>query len=113
MLNKVLLKTQKVSEKQEKKLLELHSELDEIFHTVYLMTDEVAEKLGYSLTIAIKDIEYQMQANWNFNQDANYHTWWYRMPKCSCPTMDNEERFGVSKIISHKCIIHKHLCDVN
>lgn len=59
---------------------------------------------------ALDKIEYALQELWGFGKDHAMHKFWYR-PKCSCPRIDNEERYGmkVGQIISGGCILHKHL----
>lgn len=56
---------------------------------------------------ALDKIECALQELWGFPKDYNMHKFWYR-PKCSCPRMDNEGRYGmgVGKIISGGCILH-------
>jgi len=110
MLNQDLIKQQNISKKQQQRLMKLYKELEEFFAYVRDLTEDEAKKLGYALTITLKDIEFQLQENWNFEQNALYHTWWDKIPKCSCPKLDNKERFGVEKIINCGCIIHSHLC---
>ena len=110
MLNQELLVTQKVTTEQQEKLFELYDELENIFECTRNMSEEEVLKLGYSITISVKNIEYQLQENWNFPQDENFHSWWYKVPKCSCAKMDNAESIGYRKYVNCGCLIHGHLC---
>ena len=51
-------------------------------------------------------ISYELQELWGFTKDASYH-FWFNLPHCTCPKMDNRERMGTnSMIISGGCPIH-------
>lgn len=51
--------------------------------------------------------EFTLQKIWRFPQDKNYHRYWFKIPKCQCPKVDNEERVGTEyRIISESCKIH-------
>ena len=54
----------------------------------------------------MRELEYKLQENWNFDKDPLKHTWWNRFEKCTCPKIDNAERFGYEKIISSNCPFH-------
>lgn len=54
----------------------------------------------------IECIEFEMQKNWHFTQDRNFHEW-YKVPKCTCPKMDNADARGTShRVISLDCPVH-------
>lgn len=51
-------------------------------------------------------IEYYQQGLWGFPLDPNYHFFW-RFPHCSCPRLDNEDRWGTGyHVVSTDCILH-------
>jgi len=55
----------------------------------------------------IEEIEFLMQRAWGFEEDAAFHTWWYQAPHCTCPPIDNAERFGSkNKVIRQDCPLH-------
>ena len=55
----------------------------------------------------LQKIEFAMQKAWKFTQDARFHTWWFRAPKCLCPKMDNEDSLGTGfNTISEDCPLH-------
>ena len=108
-LNQALLDSQKVSPEQAKTLEELYTQLDALFETCAPTTDDILEVVGEEVTNMIKEIEFQLQVNWNFEKDELKHTWWNKVPGCKCPRIDNDERFGCPKLISSGCPIHKHM----
>lgn len=59
------------------------------------------------LAYGVECIEYELQGYWKFKQDRNYHSWWFKVPHCRCPTIDN---YGVlfigRRIITESCPIH-------
>ena len=60
----------------------------------------------------LESLEYNMQRVWKFDQDRNYHSWWYRVPYCTCPKMDNGDPlyFG-NRIFRHDCPVHNHIIE--
>lgn len=53
-------------------------------------------------------IEFELQKAWGFSQDKNFHRFWNR-PGCSCPTMDNDDRYPYgSYIITGGCSLHSY-----
>ena len=50
--------------------------------------------------------EFELQKLWKFPEDARFHRFW-ETPRCECPKMDNEERYGTSySAISLGCKLH-------
>ena len=55
----------------------------------------------------ITDIDFDLQEAWGFERDEKFHTWWYRLPKCICPKIDNRDCVGtVLRYTSHDCPLH-------
>jgi len=55
----------------------------------------------------LHEIEYELQKLKKYNNDIDYHIFWYQQPCCNCPKLDNDEKIGVShKVVSLECIIH-------
>lgn len=80
------------------------------YHGVKLTTYDAIEKeedpvklkqLAQELTIT----EFKLQSLWGFPEDANFHRFW-ETPKCSCPVLDNEDRYPHSHIINQSCLLH-------
>lgn len=60
-----------------------------------------------SLAYSVECIEYELQGYWHFKQDRDFHTFWFKMPHCSCPKMDNADSmyFG-RRITVQGCPFH-------
>jgi hypothetical protein len=86
------------------KLEEIHAKRIDLFNRIEKETDVV--KL-HEMAKEIDDIDFELQDGWGFDRDKRYHTWWYRLPKCKCPKMDNKDRIGTGLcIISWDCPLH-------
>jgi len=55
----------------------------------------------------LEHIEMRLQELWGFSIDASYTKFW-RLPKCECPKMDNEDFMLPGPIYSGNCLLHKH-----
>lgn len=103
-LNEELLLKQKVTEDQFNNLQRLYNELANVFESAYEETD-MSRMPIYAMQV--EGIEYELQANWNFVQSANYHSYWYKLPNCTCPVYDNQERMGTEiRITNMSCPAH-------
>jgi len=109
-LNEGLAKKQKITEKQRHNLELLYQDINDLFKKESLMSDFEYPK-NKELVDEVQRLEFLLQKNWNFPQDRLCHTWWNRFSKCSCPVMDNNERFGQEKIINCSCILHSYICN--
>jgi len=103
-LNETLAKKQKITEEQRKNLDRLYKELERLFNEE--KTDKNIKETGKYYAKKMKDLEFKLQENWNFDKDPLYHTWTFKFQNCSCPVMDNNERFGREKIINCSCPLH-------
>lgn len=76
-------------------------------HSVYdMMYEAQDEKYIRSLAKDAEFIELEIQKLFNFEPNANFYRFW-EAPKCSCPVMDNMDRWGTGyKIYNQECIIH-------
>jgi hypothetical protein len=77
-----------------------------------MVTNESSEvvlrnkKLYESYVYAIEQIEFKLQELWGFTQNRDFH-YWFDVPLCTCPKMDNRERYGTPyRIISGDCKLH-------
>lgn len=103
-LNSALIKRQNVTDVEVEKIKQLHAQKLEFFDKMKL-----EENIGILKAYAkvIEQIEFELQKQWHFSQDSNYHEW-YLVPKCTCPKLDNQEMRGTSyKVINNQCPIHK------
>ena len=99
-----LLKIQNVSEAQIARLLELYEELSQLFDRA---RDADSDEQCKVIAAELKDLEFQLQDNWNFPRSEDHHSYQFRLPGCTCPKIDNAERFGTPyKIITTTCKFH-------
>lgn len=81
------------------KRLELFDRARELDSCDYAALAELREEL--------RILELQLQIAWGFTADERHHIYWYQIPHCKCPILDNMERKGISqKIISALCPVH-------
>ena len=102
-LNQALLEKQGITPEGEELIQELHGRKVAAYETI-MATDDPNEL--EMLTDLITQIEFALQRAWGFPQSVAYHRFW-ETPKCSCPQMDNEERYGTKQfIIALDCRLH-------
>ncbi len=107
--NKELIKKQKVSKEQIKELDHLYVLLEGLFTLAKNLqtSNDLTFTSGSIISNTLRDIEFMLQKNWNFEQDENKHSYWYKLPGCECAKMDNQERWGTPyKIITQSCPYH-------
>jgi len=86
-------------------------QIDEIFNKEKIIKKE--EKCFEEKDILKKydnelhNLEFKLQELRGFPKDSSYHISWVHQPCCTCPKMDNDERWGIEgKIINNDCPIH-------
>ncbi len=107
--NEELIEKQKVTIEQKTELEKLYILLEGTVNTSKILQekDSLNFTTGHILASTVKDIEFMLQKNWNFDQNEEYHSYWFRMPGCTCPIMDNQERLGTPYgIITVSCPYH-------
>lgn len=96
-LNMKLAEKQGLTQDEVDGLEHLHKCKDDLFQTAAIlrispeMYSDVNRK---GLVLALEQIEFSMQRMWKFEESAACHTWWYELPGCTCPVMDNKSLFG-------------------
>ena len=102
-LNSSLILKQGLDVSELRQLKALHAEKLKYFDMMRETDDR--EKLR-EYAHEVECIEFEMQKAWRFPQDRNFHEW-YRVPKCTCPNMDNADWRGTDRrIISLDCPVH-------
>ena len=107
MLNERLIEKQQISEDDIQQIIDLHNEREDLFEWMGNL-DPIQEQHRLQLSAKLlTDIEFQLQEAWKFTKGKQYHTWWYMVPHCKCPFMDNREAFGTDfAVISVDCPVH-------
>jgi len=104
LLNSKLIKDKNIDEDGVAKLEEIHAKRINLFNRIEMETDR--EKL-HDMAIEIEDIEFELQDAWKLPRDKRYHTWWFKLPKCECPKLDNSDMIGIDmRIINESCPLH-------
>ena len=110
-LNQELIKKQGLDPERVKRLQELHAYRKQVFADMELETDPAALR---AFAVRVESIEFQLQEAWGFVQDAQKHSWWFQVPHCQCPKIDNWERVGTGqRIINGDCPVHGFEEDVS
>jgi len=106
-LNKRMLIRQGITDlKVIEALKESHITKFEIFEKMENTDDP--QKL-HQLAIEFEQLEFAQQTLWGFKMNSNYHYWW-KVPKCTCPDMDNYDTYGTKyKHVNSNCPVHGKL----
>lgn len=106
-LNDELIRQQKLNEEDVGNIVELHYKRTKLFNkarTLNPINDNF--KLRF-LGEYLKYLEYCLQQKWKFPLDEDYHSYWYVIPHCTCPKIDNKDVWGTGiKYINSECPIH-------
>lgn len=102
-----LLERQKVTDKQKETLAYLYFCMDRLFDDAREMNPNKQANRLRAVAEQIEAIEFQLQDNWNFPRNKSFHSYWYKIPHCSCPKMDNADRLGTGSFVySCDCSVH-------
>ena len=101
-LNESLMRRQNALHNLEK-IISIHQAKLDIYEAIRMETDK-SKLRGYAQDLT--QAEFELQKLWNFPEDARFHRFW-EAPRCECPKMDNEERYGTSQSIrTLSCPLH-------
>ena len=103
-INPTMADRQKLSKRACTNLIRLHCQMEDLFERI----DSKPEGANLKKFVKqIENIEFEMQKEWKFTQDAKFHVWWNRVSKCTCPRLDNADRWGTGqRVISSNCPLH-------
>lgn len=106
-LNQRLILKQGISQQNVDNIVELHNQRLRLFDAMR-GAEPVDDKCGMFVCCNhLTEIEYRLQANWGFEQNEKFHSWWFMMPHCTCPQMDNMDMVGTKySNIGLACPIH-------
>ena len=107
-LNPTLVKKQELTTEDQMELVRLHELKERMFEQMMLLNPE---DLNDNITLRVfadllESLEYNMQRVWKFDQDSQFHSWWYKVPHCKCPRMDNADPIYLHRIVNGNCPIH-------
>lgn len=67
----------------------------ELDATYILLSDALNHPERYDDVVStVRDLEYTLQKQWGFPQDARFHRYQIDIKGCTCPRLDNYELFG-------------------
>jgi len=108
-LNEHLIEQQGIDDEGRQKIMALHSERENMFAMMEAQdptTEQGRTSLGEWAEL-VEQLEYRLQEAWGFEQNRDMHSWWYYVPHCSCPKMDNRDYMGTDmRIWNGDCPIH-------
>lgn len=106
LINIELAKKQKLTTQEIEGLKLLYEELSSIF----LKAEQATEKELMILSMQLEELEYKLQEAWKFEKNPNKHSYWYKIPQCTCPKLDNADLWETgTRIFNPQCMVHKHL----
>ncbi len=81
------------------------------YRKIYKLMDKIESENNTNkkneLAEKITNAEFELQRLWGFDSDADYHKFWFQIPGCGCPYMDNMDRIGTgTRVINENCIFH-------
>lgn len=107
-LNGKLIKDKQLSDDSILKISKLYYKLDLIFKII----EQKDLNKKYTLQLLLKKIEkieFKLQILWGFDENNAFHSYWYKIPNCTCPKIDNQDLFGTKYRIYNKlCPIHNN-----
>ena len=115
-LNKRLIDEQGLSDGDVEELERLHEHRARMFDKMADLDPTNAEDKDTLILYShlLESLEYNMQRVWKFPQDQDYHSWWYQVPHCKCPNMDNSDvMYRGLNIYAGDCPIHGHHVEVH
>lgn len=106
MLNKNLIKSQGLSDDDVLELVRLHEVREKLFDSMDKL-DPIKDNDSLRLYAKLlESLEYNMQRVWKFEQNPEFHTWWFKVPHCTCPKMDNADPIYIHRLYHAGCPIH-------
>lgn len=90
------------------KIEEIMLDIKEVFGFLeYVINTNYYHDFLKRMVSDIEKWEFELQELWGFKRDATRHRYWYRVPGCTCPIMDNDDRLGVNeRVINSICPYH-------
>ena len=107
MINLELAKQRGISGEGIDEICSLHSRREYVMENLELCTKEDSIELRIYGRY-LEYLEKRLQTIWGFEWDAS-KTYFWNLPHCVCPKMDNEDNVGSGFVIYNlSCPLHKH-----
>ena len=107
--NTKLIESQKVTLDQQEELDHIYTLLEGIFTLAkdLQISGDLTYTTGSVISNTLRDTEFMLQKFWNFPQDEDKHSYWFKLPGCTCPKLDNKDKWGTPyAIIQQDCPYH-------
>lgn len=107
-LNQQLVRKQQLNDDDQLEIKLIHLSLEEYFVAIKGMNPTMwSQSFKRDIIERVEKIEFALQRAWGFYENRDMHSWWFKVPHCSCPYMDNQDLMGVShRYVSSGCILH-------
>mgnify|MGYP001813114494 FL=1 len=108
-LNERLLEKQGIDEEGAQRIIALHEKRENMFDLMRALDPEDPQQRISLREWAekVEELEFELQDAWGFPQTRDMHSWWYRLPHCKCPIMDNMDVMGTDlRYFNGDCPIH-------
>ena len=114
-LNKKALEKFGVSDKNILKMDYYYERLDSLFNEAKILDKNLKDSNIYKkeakrIGKELDNVEKKLQKLWNFEYDESKLRYWYLLPGCKCPRLDNLDRLKPGRIINCDCPYHSFLC---
>jgi len=83
-LNRNLIKSQNLTDTDILELEQLHETREALFQLMADLDIDDDLPLLRTYVVLLESLEYNMQRVWKFEQNKDYHTWWFKSPHCTC-----------------------------
>lgn len=104
-INRDLAAVRNITPSNIKRIKELHVTRHLLFELAKVKLDN-RETLKNMVTV-LENLEFELQKAWKFEQDNWKHTWWNKIPGCTCPKVDNQDTYGTPfRYYSGDCPFH-------
>ncbi len=109
LLNANLIERQGLTDEEVAYVEDIHQERENVFALMEACDPwiEAGRAMLSGYASEVERIEFRLQSAWKFDQNKLWHSWWFRVPHCLCPKMDNSENVGCDRrIYVSNCPIH-------
>lgn len=89
----------------------------DVMRKIFPTSEENVKRLRHFAN-RLRQLEFEAQKQWRFEQDVDKHSWWWTVPHCTCPSTANLNAWFTrvfdpslefarrEKIVDTNCIIH-------
>ena len=105
-INKALVAEKNVSDETLETIKDLHIDRHIIEGMMKACDPIMANTRLRELNEKWHKVQFELQEAWGFPLKKDWHRYWWSLPHCDCPKMDNADAFPFRSYISPVCPIH-------